>query len=83
MPENRVEFENKRSEPIDVYVEPWPHRFRLKPGERLEFRYQAPEEGDMVSICSHDDGVTLWTGVADDPEFLIDGENAADRSWDD
>ncbi|HYG30735.1 MAG TPA: hypothetical protein VD887_11040 [Allosphingosinicella sp.] len=83
MVETRFEFENKASEPIDVYVEPWPHRFRLRPGQRLEFRYEAAAEGDTVSIYSHDDGITLWTGVSGDAEFLIDGENAEHRSWED
>jgi hypothetical protein len=83
MAQTRFEFENTRPEPIDLFIEPWPHRFRVKPGEKLEFRYEAPADGDFVSICSHDEGITLWTGIGHDPVFLIDGENAEDRIWDD
>jgi hypothetical protein len=74
-------FENNRSEAFDVYVEPWPELFRLQSGERLEFRYEAPPAGETISISVHEEGITLWTGIGDEPEFLIDGKPANERSW--
>jgi hypothetical protein len=74
-------FENHRSQPVDVYVEPWPQRFRLQPGEVLEIRYPAKPEPAAVSIYTHDDGITLWADLGDAPEYLIGGEQAKDRNW--
>jgi hypothetical protein len=74
-------FENNRPEALDVHVEPWPELFRLQPGERLEFRYEAPPDGETISIIAHDEGITLWTAIGSQPEFLIDGKPANDRSW--
>jgi hypothetical protein len=77
-----VAFRNERPDAFDVYVEPWPERFRLRPGEQLEFRYETrPDE--TVKVIAHDEGITLWTGIGSRPEFLIDGKPANDRSWKD
>lgn len=74
-------FRNRRSDACDVYVEPWPEQFRLQPGELLEFRYEVPRQGETIEVTAHDEGITLWTGIGDQPEFLIDGRPANDRSW--
>jgi hypothetical protein len=77
----RFGFKNERAEPVDVYVEPWPELFRLQPGQLLEFHYQAPAEGEWIQVEPHDEGITLWTGLGDQPEFFIDGKLANDWSW--
>lgn len=75
-------FRNELQQPLDVYVEPWPELFRLLPGELLEFEYSAPPDGGWMEIISHDEGVTVWADVPDEPRFLIDGKPANHRSWD-
>jgi hypothetical protein len=76
-------FENERPEPIDVYVEPWPERFKLQPSELLEFQYDAHPDGESIRVIAHEEGITLWTGIGHEPQFLIDGKPANDRSWTD
>jgi hypothetical protein len=74
-------FKNERAEPLDVYVEPWPEQFRLRPGELLEFCYEGSPEQEWIEVQAHEEGVTLWTNIGDNPEFLIDGKPANGRSW--
>ena len=77
----RFAFRNDRPDTVNVFVEPWPELFRLKPGELLEFQYDAPPEGEAIEVVAHDEGLTLWTGVDHESKFLIDGKPADDRSW--
>jgi hypothetical protein len=76
-----VRFANSQKEPLDVYVEPWPERFRLQPGEELEIRAAAPVVDDWLRVECHDEGVTLWADLGHEPEYFIGGEPAAWRSW--
>ena len=81
MPRARFGFRNERPQAVDVYVEPWPERFRLAPGELLEFHYEVPPDGEFIEVLAHEEGITLWCGIGDQPEFLIDGQPANERSW--
>jgi hypothetical protein len=79
-----IRFANGRKEPLDVYVEPWPERFRLQPGEELEIRAGAGSgDDDWLRVEAHEEGITLWADVGHEPEYLIDGKPARWRSWSD
>ncbi len=76
-------FVNEKDGPIYVSVEPWPECFELEPGDKLTLIYDAEDIGDAVQVnFINDRELVLWPNLASDEiEFLLNGQNAEDRSW--
>jgi hypothetical protein len=76
----RQNIVNGRDIPIYVSVEPAPECFELEPGETLTLVYDVPEQGAALTINIIDEGIVVLP-AGDEPEVLINGVSADERSW--
>lgn len=83
MAQTQHSFVNRKEGPIYVSVEPWPECFELEPGDRLTLIWDASENGDAITIdFINDHELVAWpNGETHQMQYLINGEEAEDRSW--
>ena len=76
-------FRNGKDGPIYVSVEPWPECFELESGEELTLIWDGPATGDAIKTdFINDRELVVWpNGEIDTIKYLIDGEDAQERSW--
>jgi hypothetical protein len=75
-------FVNEQQGPIYISIEPTPDCYELEPGERLTLIYALPEDGDAIEVrFINPRELVIWPATAEEPEVLIDGKRAEDRSW--
>ena len=74
-------FKNKRDSTAQVWVEPWPDCFNLKPGENLIMEFECSDPDKPLNVELTDDCLVLWPNTLQHPSFSIDGQPANDRSW--
>ncbi|AMB45026.1 MULTISPECIES: hypothetical protein [Methylobacteriaceae] len=75
---------NRKDGPIYVSVEPLPECFELEPGDELTLIWIANEDDHPVQIdFAGERDLVVWPeNRGADIQFLINGEEAAHRSWD-
>ena len=83
MAQTQHSFVNRKEGPIYVSVEPWPECFELEPGDRLTLIWDAAENGDAITIdFINEHELVAWpNGETHQMQYLINGEEAEDRSW--
>ena len=76
-------FENGKDGPIYVWVEPWPERFELEPGDKLTLIWNAAEAGDAVQVdFINERELIVWpNGDLNDLVILFNGGSSEGRSW--
>ncbi len=77
----RMTFENKREEVSEMWIEPWPDCFRLKPGEKLTMEFDCPEPNEPMHVELTDASLVLWPNTLSHPNYAIDGQPANERNW--
>jgi hypothetical protein len=83
MPITQQSFLNEKDSPIYVSVEPWPECFELEPGEKLTLIWEGFEgeetvQVDFINECE----LVVWpNGNTGEIRFIINGQDAAARSW--
>ena len=83
MAQTQQTFVNDTEGPIYVSVEPWPECFELEPKDRLPLLWDAPDSGDAIltSFINERELVVWPNGEIDAIQYLINGEEAEERSW--
>jgi hypothetical protein len=70
-------FENKTSRVMDVYVEAYPDRYRLKPNDEMHITYEREGEGYGLHTIIHDHGgLQLYLDNFDTAVVTINGKLA-------
>ena len=81
----RVTFIYKNDTSIiqDIYVEPWPKRYTMRPGEVLAMAWDpSKDDPNTVEMIVHEEGITFWLNFeGDELEITIDGKPAEKRDW--
>ncbi|MFL6740313.1 MAG: hypothetical protein ACJ8D6_09150 [Sphingomicrobium sp.] len=72
---------NETGRALQVMVEPWPDRYNLRAGEKLELVYE-PIADQPFEIVVLPESIALYPD-ANSLETLIDGKPAEGRSWTD
>ena len=78
-----VAFKNKRASTSELWIEPWPDSFMLKPGEELTMEFECADPLEPMNVVLTDECLVVWPNTLQHPNFSIDGQPANDRSWTD
>jgi hypothetical protein len=72
-------FENKTDNDLEVYVEMYPERYVLKPGDVMQIVYNHKGDGYGLHTIVHNDGLQIYLEEFDTAVVTINGEPA--KSW--
>ena len=77
----KIAVHNDRSTTISIMVEMAADLFRLRADERLEMSFDPNDQPIEIEI--QEDGIRIFPNSDYQPDFTIDGKDAANRSWSD
>ena len=73
-------FENKTSRDMEVYVEAYPDRYRLKPNDEMHITYDHDGDGYGLHTITHDDGgLQIYLEEFDTAVVTVNGKIA--KPW--
>jgi len=74
-----LSFENATSAALEIMIEIIPHRYVLRPGDRMEI--DAETQGVPFSLAAYDGGMQIYAGNDVEPKVLINGK-PVEPDWD-
>ncbi len=83
MPRIEQTIVNRQDKPIYVSVEPWPECFELEPDDKLTLIWESDAGNETAQIdFVNESELVIWpNGETDKMRYLINGEEAEERSW--